>query len=113
MTQRVVVEPLFGRSAANGARRRERLGKVDYNLFFEPTGCAPRPTSADVRRDLIFERSSNPCIELGARMTAMGLRDDERKGNDRLAHAVYNVARQAAITKELMEIIGGAEALKE
>jgi F-type H+-transporting ATPase subunit gamma len=26
---------------------------------------------------------------------------------------VYNRARQAAITKELMEIIGGAEALKE
>jgi F-type H+-transporting ATPase subunit gamma len=25
----------------------------------------------------------------------------------------YNRARQAAITKELMEIIGGAEALKE
>ena len=26
---------------------------------------------------------------------------------------MYNRARQAAITKELMEIIGGAEALKE
>jgi F-type H+-transporting ATPase subunit gamma len=26
---------------------------------------------------------------------------------------VYNRARQAAITKELMEIIGGAEALKD
>ena len=26
---------------------------------------------------------------------------------------LYNRARQAAITKELMEIIGGAEALKE
>ena len=26
---------------------------------------------------------------------------------------IYNRARQAAITKELMEIIGGAEALKE
>ena len=50
--------------------------------------------------------------EHGARMTAM----DAATGNasdmiDKLT-LQYNRARQAAITKELMEIIGGAEALK-
>ena len=51
--------------------------------------------------------------ELGARMTAM---DSATKNAseviDRLT-LVYNRARQAAITTELMEIIGGAEALKD
>jgi F-type H+-transporting ATPase subunit gamma len=51
--------------------------------------------------------------ELGARMTAM---DSATKNAsdmiDRLT-LQYNRARQAAITTELMEIIGGAEALNE
>ena len=50
--------------------------------------------------------------EFGARMTAMDSGDQQRQGNDRALTLEYNRARQAAITKELMEIIGGAEALK-
>ncbi len=50
--------------------------------------------------------------ELGARMTAMDSATKNAKEMiDRFTLA-YNRARQAAITKELMEIIGGAEALK-
>ena len=49
----------------------------------------------------------------GAQMTAMDAATRNAKEMiDRLTLA-YNRARQAAITKELMEIIGGAEALKE
>ena len=50
--------------------------------------------------------------EFGARMTAMD--SATRNAKDMIARLtlVYNRARQAAITKELMEIIGGAEALK-
>jgi F-type H+-transporting ATPase subunit gamma len=50
--------------------------------------------------------------EHGARMTAM---DNATKNASELVSKltlVYNRARQAAITTELMEIIGGAEALK-
>ena len=50
--------------------------------------------------------------EHGARMTAM---DNATRNASELVSKltlVYNRARQAAITKELMEIIGGAEALK-
>jgi F-type H+-transporting ATPase subunit gamma len=50
--------------------------------------------------------------EHGARMTAMDAATNNASDMiDRLT-LQYNRARQAAITKELMEIIGGAEALK-
>jgi F-type H+-transporting ATPase subunit gamma len=50
--------------------------------------------------------------EHGARMTAMD--NSMRNASDVIDRLTlqYNRARQAAITKELMEIIGGAEALK-
>jgi F-type H+-transporting ATPase subunit gamma len=50
--------------------------------------------------------------EHGARMTAMD--NATRNASDMIDKLTlqYNRARQAAITKELMEIIGGAEALK-
>jgi F-type H+-transporting ATPase subunit gamma len=50
--------------------------------------------------------------ELGARMTAMD--SATSNASDMIARLTlqYNRARQAAITKELMEIIGGSEALK-
>jgi len=50
---------------------------------------------------------------LGAQMTAM---DAATKNAKKMIEALtlqYNQARQASITKELMEIIGGSEALKE
>jgi F-type H+-transporting ATPase subunit gamma len=51
--------------------------------------------------------------ELGARMTAM---DSATKNATEMIDKLtleYNKARQAAITKELMEIIGGSEAIKD
>ena len=51
--------------------------------------------------------------ELGARMTAMDSATTNAKKMIASLTLAYNRARQAAITKELMEIIGGAEALKE
>ena len=51
--------------------------------------------------------------EHGARMTAMDAATNNAKDMIGRLTLVYNRARQAAITKELMEIIGGAEALKD
>jgi F-type H+-transporting ATPase subunit gamma len=50
--------------------------------------------------------------EFGARMSAM--ENATRSANEMIDRLTlqYNRARQAAITKELMEIVGGAEALK-
>jgi F-type H+-transporting ATPase subunit gamma len=51
--------------------------------------------------------------EFGARMTAM--ENATSNANEMIANLTleYNKARQAAITKELLDIVGGAEALKK
>jgi F-type H+-transporting ATPase subunit gamma len=50
--------------------------------------------------------------EHGARMTAMSQATDNARDILRQLQLSYNKARQAAITKELLEIVSGAEALK-
>lgn len=50
--------------------------------------------------------------EHGARMTAMHKATDNAKELQRSLKLTYNKARQAAITNEILEIVGGAEALK-
>jgi F-type H+-transporting ATPase subunit gamma len=51
--------------------------------------------------------------EQGARMTAMENATDNADDLIAFLTLTYNRARQAAITKEISEIVGGAEALKE
>ena len=50
--------------------------------------------------------------EHGARMTAMHQATENAKDLTSNLTIIYNKARQAAITKEILEIVGGAEALK-
>ena len=50
--------------------------------------------------------------EHGARMTAMHQATDNANDLIRELTLHYNKARQAAITKEILDIVGGAEALK-
>ncbi|MEQ1733354.1 MAG: ATP synthase F1 subunit gamma [Bacteroidia bacterium] len=50
--------------------------------------------------------------EHGARMTAMHKATDNAGAMIKDLKLTYNKARQAAITKEILEIVGGAEALK-
>jgi F-type H+-transporting ATPase subunit gamma len=49
--------------------------------------------------------------EHGARMTAMHKATDNASDLKRSLTLSYNKARQAAITNEILEIVGGAEAL--
>ncbi len=49
--------------------------------------------------------------EHGARMTAMHKATDNAKALQRDLRITYNKARQASITKEILEIVAGAEAL--
>ncbi|MFO7939622.1 MAG: ATP synthase F1 subunit gamma [Bacteroidales bacterium] len=51
--------------------------------------------------------------EHGARMTAMHKATDNATGLIRSLQLDYNKARQAAITREISEIVGGAEALSK
>jgi F-type H+-transporting ATPase subunit gamma len=123
MSQRVVVEPLLPlrrpqASEPNAAPE----GKVDDSgksptgeYIFEPNKTAlldrlvPMYVEVSILRALLESMAS----ELGARMTAMDSATNNCKDIISSLTLDYNRARQAAITKELMEIIGGAEALKE
>ena len=49
--------------------------------------------------------------EHGARMTAMHKATDNATELNKALKLEYNKARQAAITNEILEIVGGAEAL--
>jgi F-type H+-transporting ATPase subunit gamma len=51
--------------------------------------------------------------ELGARMTAMDMATENAKELIRSLQITYNKERQATITREIIEIVSGANALKE
>lgn len=117
MTQRVVCEPLFPLSLdteqVSAADTGADSSKEEFD--FEPSKEAvleqlvPTYVEVSILRALYESMAS----ELGARMTAM---DSATKNATELIDRLtlqYNRARQAAITTELMEIIGGANALKE
>ncbi len=82
--------------------------------IFEPSAkdvlgmLLPRFVDTEVYRALLEAKAS----EHGARMTAMGsATDNAAEMIDKLTLS-FNRARQAAITREISEIVGGAEALK-
>ncbi len=50
--------------------------------------------------------------ELGARMTAMDMATENAKELIRSLNLTYNKERQASITREIIEIVSGANALK-
>ena len=54
----------------------------------------------------------NAVGEHGARMTAMHQATENANELNKELKLQYNKARQAAITKEILEIVSGAEALK-
>lgn len=89
-------------------------GAVPLDYLYEPSPGAllerlvPRHLETQVYRAL----SESLAGEYGARMTAMDNATRNAKEMIGKLTLQYNRARQAAITKELMEIVSGAEALK-
>ncbi|MFO0603788.1 MAG: ATP synthase F1 subunit gamma [Polyangiales bacterium] len=85
------------------------------DMIYEPSRDAllasllPMYVKVSVYRALLESNAS----EHGARMTAMDNATNNAKKMIGSLTLQYNRARQAAITKELMEIIGGAEAIKD
>jgi F-type H+-transporting ATPase subunit gamma len=114
MTQRVSVERLLPVPAAPEGERQSITGRA-AEFLYEPDKPAllhqlvPMYLEISVLRALYESMAS----ELGARMTAMDSATKNAKDMISKLTLQYNKARQAAITKELMEIVGGTEALKE
>ncbi len=115
--QRVVTEPLLplvaGRLAAIASESGSAAGgQIDF--LYEPDkgqlldALLPLYVQSQVYRALLESIAS----EFGARMTAMDSATSNAKEVISRLTLQYNRARQAAITKELMEIVSGAEALK-
>ena len=118
MSQRVVTEPLFplqkaepaGEAPAHEpewAAHREYLFEPDRKALMER--LVPMYIEISILRALYESNAS----ELGARMTAMESATKKAAEMIDKYTLIYNRARQAAITTELMEIISGAEALRE
>ena len=112
--QRVIVEKLFPVDAQTefGAAQMEGMSSGSY--LYEPdeadllNALVPKHFQVQAYRILL----ESAAAEHGARMAAM---DGATRNAGQLIKKVtlyYNKTRQAAITKELMDIVGGAEALK-
>lgn len=89
-------------------------GQATVEYIYEPDAeyvlgkLVPRYVETVFFQTLLEAKAS----EHGARMTAMGNATDNATELIARLTLQYNRARQAAITKEIAEIVGGAEALK-
>lgn len=90
-------------------------GKAQASFMFEPGEdealkvLAPKYLETVVYAALVQSAAS----ELGSRMTAMSSATDNAAKLVSSLQLSYNKARQAGITRELNEIVGGVEALKQ
>ena len=90
-------------------------GKASASFIFEPDEdetlqvLAPKYLETVVYAALVQSAAS----ELGSRMTAMSSATDNAGKLVQNLELSYNKARQASITRELNEIVGGVEALKQ
>jgi F-type H+-transporting ATPase subunit gamma len=86
---------------------------VDY--LYEPSvvgivrALLPRRLNFQIWKAILESNAA----EQGARMSAMENATENASEMISTLQLVYNKARQAAITKELLEVVGGAEALKK
>ena len=107
--QRIVVEQLLP------IPPEERTSKSLSDYIYEPSSAeivdalVPKHLNFQMWRILLESNAA----EQGARMTAMENATTNASDLIRTLQLVYNKARQASITKELLEIVSGAEALKK
>lgn len=92
--------------------REDKTSEVDY--IYQPdreeivTGLIPKSLKVQLFKAVLDSNAA----ENGARMTAMDKATENAGELLKELRLTYNRTRQAAITKEILEIVGGAEALK-
>ncbi len=93
---------------------RAEENRYPFGFIFEPNAevilqqLCPMNLNIQMWRILLESSAS----EFGARMTAMETASENAEDMIKELVLYYNKARQAAITKELTEIVGGADALR-
>ena len=106
---------VLGHAPDAGVAETEAADAAATELIYEPDKSTLLEQLVPMYVDISILRAlyESQASELGARMTAM---DAATKNSKEIINALtlqFNKARQAGITKELMEIVGGSEALKE
>jgi len=91
----------------------ENEGSVSGDYIFEPTKqeIVEQLIPKSLKTQLFKAVLDSHAAEHGARMTAMHKATDNASELKKELTLTYNKARQAAITNEILEIVGGAEAL--
>jgi F-type H+-transporting ATPase subunit gamma len=112
--QRIVVEQLLPIPAEETQPSKDSKGRSLVDYIYEPSSAeivnvlVPRHLNFQMWRILLESNAA----EQGARMTAMDNATENARELIRDLTLKFNNARQASITKELLEIVSGAEALK-
>lgn len=112
ISQKMVIEQFLPIPLENSADGKEKESQAYY--IYEPDRqtifnyLLPKHLKAQMWRILLESNAA----ELGARMTAMDNATTNAKELIRTLQLKYNRERQAAITKEILEIVSGANALK-
>lgn len=92
----------------------EKPAAAQVNYLYQPgqeeilTGLIPKSLKVQLYKAVLDSNAA----EHGARMTAMDKATENAGELLKQLRLTYNRTRQAAITKEILEIVGGAEALK-
>jgi F-type H+-transporting ATPase subunit gamma len=113
--QRVKREQLLPIESAESAEGQSGAEIAAGDYIYEPSPEAilaallPRHVTTQVYRALMESVAG----EYGARMTAMEAATKNAKEMISVLSIQYNKARQERITKELLDIVGGAEALRQ
>jgi len=113
MKQEPMVEPLLPLSAARLEQSAAEKSQYGWDYIYEPD--APTVIDELLTRyieALVFQAvAENMASEQSARMVAMKAATDNAGNLISELKLIYNKTRQAAITKELSEIVGGAAAV--
>ncbi len=114
ISQKVKIEELLPIKIVRKVKDKKNVRAI-YEFIYEPdkekilNSLVPKFFEVKTYRMFLESYAS----EQGARMTAMDNATENAKELLRILSLSYNRARQAAITKELLEIVAGASALKE
>ena len=114
ISQQITLKQLLPIVAPPQAEKSRTSGFITPEHLYEPSRAEllgqliPKQLAMQVWRSLLESEAS----EHGARMTAMESATKNASDTIGRLSLQYNRARQAAITKELMEIVSGAEAMK-
>jgi len=113
--QRPVHRQLLPLGASEAGKEDDEKERTQEEYIYEPSPEAilasllPRHVTIQVYRALMESAAG----EYGARMTAMESASKNAREMINVLTIQFNKARQERITKELLDIVGGAEALRE